>query len=443
MTLRARLTLSAALAVAAAVVLASAAVYFVVRNELRGEVDASLRQRAEAIEGPGRGPGDEEFPRVPPPLLGGPGGYVQLVTANGTAVRQPGASVALPVDDRTKRVAAGQGDAFFSDASVSGTHVRILAVPLRQGFALQIARPLTEVDHVLGRLRWILLAVALGGSALAALLGLGVAESALAPTRRLTEAAEEITATRDLGRRVETDRRDELGRLAIAFNTMLAALEGSVDSQRRLVADASHELRTPLTSLRTNVEILGRAEALPDDERRRLLDDVDTELDELSRLVADVVDLARDGEPEQLLEDVRLDLLAADAVDRARRRAPDVTFETQLDETVVRGSAERLYRAVTNLLDNAAKWSPAGAAVEVRVAEGEISVRDHGPGISEDDIPHVFDRFYRAPSARGMPGSGLGLAIVRQVAESHGGRATAEPADGGGTIVRVQLTHSP
>ena len=442
MTLRARLTLSAALAVAAAVVFASIAVYFVVRNELRDEVDTSLRERAAAIEEPGRGPG-EDFPRVPPPLLGGAGGYVQIVAADGTAIRQPGASVALPVDDRTKRVAAGESDTFLRDANVSGTHVRIVAVPLRDGLALQIARPLTEVDDVLSRLRWILLAVALGGSALAALLGLGVAQSALAPTRRLTETAEEITATQDLARRVETDRSDELGRLATAFNTMLAALEVSVESQRRLVADASHELRTPLTSLRTNVEILGRADALPDEERRKLLDDVDLELDELSRLVADVVDLARDGEPEHLEEDVRLDLLVSDAVDRARRRSPEVQFEAKLEETAVRGAPERIHRAVTNLLDNAVKWTPTGAAIEVHTAAGAVSVRDHGPGIAEEDLPYVFDRFYRAQAARGMPGSGLGLAIVRQVAESHGGRVTAERADGGGTIVRLQLTHSP
>jgi two-component system sensor histidine kinase MprB len=242
---------------------------------------------------------------------------------------------------------------------------------------------------------------------------------------------------------VDTDRKDELGRLAVAFNTMLAALEESVEAQRRLVSDASHELRTPLTSLRTNVEILGRADALPEDERRQLLDDVDAELDELSRLIADVVDLARNGEPQRVEEDVRLDLLVADAVERARRRAPDVVFEASLDETVVHGSRERLHRAVSNLLDNAVKWSVADGIVEVRVADGAVSVRDHGPGIDEEDLPHVFDRFYRAPSARSFPGSGLGLAIVRQVAESHGGGVSAARADGGGTLVRLQLTESP
>ena len=256
----------------------------------------------------------------------------------------------------------------------------MIVVPFADGLALQIARPLDEVDGVLDRLRWILLAIALGGSGLAALLGLAVAQSALVPTRRLTEAAEDITATQDLRRRVDTDRKDELGRLAVAFNTMLAALEDSVEAQRRLVSDASHELRTPLTSLRTNVEILGKAESLPDDERRRLLDDVDAELDELSRLIADVVDLARDGEPERIEEDIRLDQLVADAVERARRRAPEVAFETALDETVVHGSRERLHRAVSNLLDNAVKWSPDGGTVEVRVADAAVSIRDHGPG---------------------------------------------------------------
>ena len=442
MTLRARLTLSAALAVAAAVILASIVVYFVVRNELRSEVDESLRERAAVIERP---PFEAELPAH----------SARRCSAGRAATSSSSPPTAATLRQRRRDARAAGGRAhrspspparrgtFFRDATVSGTHLRIVTVPSGRGFALQIARPLDEVDGVLDRLRWILFAIALGGSALAALLGMGVAQSALVPTRRLTEAAEDITATQDLRRRVETDRQDELGRLAVAFNTMLAALEDSVEAQRRLVSDASHELRTPLTSLRTNIEILGKAEELPDEERRRLLDDVDAELDELSRLVADVVDLARDGEPERIEEDIRLDQLVADAVDRARRRAPEITFETTLDETVVHGSRERLHRAVSNLLDNAVKWSPDGGTVEVRVADAAVSVRDHGPGIADEDLAKVFDRFYRAPSARGLPGSGLGLAIVRQVAESHGGDVSAARADGGGTIVRLQLTESP
>jgi two-component system sensor histidine kinase MprB len=439
MSLRARLTLSAALAVALAVMLGSLAAYLVVRAELRSEVDTALRDRADAIARPFEG----DFPRLPPPLLGGAGGYLQIVGADGTTARQPGSRLVLPVDGRTQAVASGAKGPYFRDAHVAGTHVRILAVPFQNGLALQIARPLTEVDDVLARLRWILLLIACTGVGVAALLGLAVARSALAPTRRLTEAAEEITATRDLSRRVEANRSDELGRLADAFNTMLAALEGSVEAQRRLVSDASHELRTPLTSLRTNVALLARPDALGGEERGRVLADVDAELEELSRLVTDVVDLARDGEPELHVEDLRLDLLVADAVERARRHAPETTFETSLEESVVRGAPERVHRAVANLLDNAAKWSRDDGPVEVAVAEGVVTVRDHGPGIPEEDLPHVFDRFYRAAGARSMPGSGLGLAIVRQVAETHGGSVTAEAAAGGGTVIRLELTPSP
>ncbi len=441
MTLRARLTLSAAAAVALAVVLASIAVYFVVRSELRGEVDDALKGRANTIVRPFDD--DREFPDVPPPILGGPGGYVQLVTADGSSARERGSNVALPVNEHTQAVAAGTKGAYFSDATVAGTRVRILTVPYRNGLALQIARPLTEVDDVLSRLRWILLLVACAGVGIAALLGLAVARSALAPTRRLTETAEEITETGDLSRRVETDRTDELGRLAAAFNTMLGALEGSVEAQRRLVSDASHELRTPLTSLRTNVALLGRPNALRGNERKRVLADVDAEIEELSRLVTDVVDLARDGEPQLAVEDVRLDLVVADAVERARRHAPDVPFETELEESVVRGTPERIHRAVANLLDNAAKWSAPGRPVDVAVQGNAVTVRDHGTGIPADDLPHVFDRFYRATEARGMPGSGLGLAIVRQVAESHGGHVSVEAADGGGTIFRLVFTTAP
>lgn len=443
MTLRARLALSAALAVAAAVVLASVAVYFVVRSELRDEIDDALRQRAasiQAMHGPRLG---GLFPHIPPPLLGGAGGIVQIVDTGGDTLRESEDIPGLPVDERTLAVAAGREGAYLADAEVSGVPVRMVTVPFRPGYAVQIARPLTEVNSVLARMRWILLVIGLAGAGLAAALGLGVAQAALGPARRLTDAAEEIAATQDLSRRVEAEREDELGRLGAAFNTMLAALERSVDAQRRLVADASHELRTPLTSLRTNVELLGREGELPAEERSRVLADVDSELEELSRLVADVVDLARDGEPEHYLEDVRLDQLVGDAVERARRRAPGIAFEAALEETIVRGAPERLHRAVTNVLDNAAKWSPAGGSVEVRVAGGEVSVRDHGPGIPESDLPHVFDRFYRSPSARGLPGSGLGLAIVRQVVESHGGRVAVERADGGGTVVRLRLTPSP
>jgi two-component system sensor histidine kinase MprB len=266
---------------------------------------------------------------------------------------------------------------------------------------------------------------------------------------RLSDTVEHVAATQDLSRRIQVRGNDEVARLARRFNEMLAALEVSRRAQRQLVADASHELRTPLTSLRTNLEVLARSDQMPAAERESLLGDLVTQLEELSVLVADLVDLAREEErlaggpvSDDELEDVRLDALVERAVERARRHAPSLDFVAQLEPVIVQGVPERLDRAVANLLDNAIKWSPPGQSVEVIVADGEVVVRDHGPGIDGADLPFVFDRFYRAPAARGVPGSGLGLAIVRQVAEAHGGAVTAEGADGGGTVLRLSFGHA-
>ncbi|MDQ4048090.1 MAG: HAMP domain-containing histidine kinase, partial [Actinomycetota bacterium] len=285
--------------------------------------------------------------------------------------------------------------------------------------------------------------VALGGIGLAAALAPLVARTALRPVADLSDAAEHVARTRDLSRRIDSSSPDELGRLARSYNTMLAALERSMGQQRQLVADASHELRTPLTSLRTNVEVLAAEKGMAPEDRRRLLRDVVGQLEELSVLVGDLVDLARDRADEEHAEDLRLDELVGEVVERARRRHPEREFRLEAEPTLVRGVAARLDRAVGNLLDNAQKWSPPGAPVEVRVSAGEVEVRDHGPGIAEEDLPFVFDRFYRAAAARELPGSGLGLAIVRQVAEAHGGQATAEPAAGGGTRLRLRLGAIP
>ena len=437
MSFRLRITLASAAAVALAVAIASALAYVIVQDQLRGEVDSSLRQRAEAIS---ERPFELRsfFAGVPQPALGGAPGYLQLVNAAGQAIRPGNEPAPLPLGKRVVEVAAGESDQFFNDAHVGNTHVRVITFQIDPGsqYALQIGLSLRSTDDVLGRLQWILFAIGASGIGLALLFGWLVARAALAPVRSLTTATEEITATRDLSRRVEAHESDELGRLGASFNTMLAALEDSQRAQRQLVSDASHELRTPLTSLRTNVELLARG-GLPDEERGKALADVSTQLEELTVLVTDVVDLARDGEREYAVEDVRLDLLVSDAVERAHLHAPRVEFHTDLSETLVRGVPERIFRAVANVLDNAAKWSPPGATVDVRTADGEITVRDHGPGIAPEDLPHVFDRFYRSPAARGTPGSGLGLAIVRQVVESHGGTVGAGPAAGGGTVVRL------
>jgi two-component system sensor histidine kinase MprB len=444
MSFRARLALVAAAAVALAVVLASAVVYIVVRDELRGTVDNALRDRAAEISRfPLRAIQEGDRPVLEGPGLGGAPGYIQVVQSDGTTIRPPQERVELPVSDHVLAVANGEGGPFFSDTHVSDVHLRVFTIPGSSGFAVQIARPLTEVDESLGRIRFYLILIALGGIAVAATLGLAVTRAAVAPVRRLTEASERVTETGDLSERIESRGQDELSRLASSFNTMLGALEQSTQAQRQLVADASHELRTPLTSLRTNIEVLAGNRRLPAGERERLLHDVVEQLGEMTTLIAELIELARGDQPLAEHEDVRLDLIAADAVDRARRNRPNVTFTTSFAESLVHGDRATIERAVGNLLDNAAKWSPPGGEVEVAVHEGEVVVRDHGPGIDEEDLPFVFDRFYRARSARGMLGSGLGLAIVRQVAEAHGGAVTAERAEGGGTRVSLRLNGRP
>jgi two-component system sensor histidine kinase MprB len=337
-------------------------------------------------------------------------------------------------------VADGRRPAFFSDEDVDGTNVRVLTQRVGPNLAVQLARPLTEVDDALSNLRLGLVLGSLAVIALAAFLARYATRHAVRPVTDLTETAEHVARTRDLSRRIEAQGEDELARLAASFNTMLEALDDSQRAQRRLVADASHELRTPLTSLRTNLEVLGRPGALPEADRERLRADLVAQIEELGMLVGDLIELARDGEPNgEPHEEVRLDELVACAVERARRHAPDVAFETDLEPCVATGARGRLDRAVANLLDNAAKWSPRGGTVEVVLRDGELTVRDHGPGIAAADLPHVFDRFYRATAARGRAGSGLGLAIVRHVAEGHGGSVRAEAAPGGGALLRLAL----
>jgi two-component system, OmpR family, sensor histidine kinase MprB len=454
MSFRRRLTLASAAAVAVAIVLASLVTWLIVRSELRGKVDDGLsRAAAGPIEVVSQrqlmeeAPAPQAIPEVKRILRPGPTGplsesnasYRQFVLADGTAVGPPDAGITLPVDSRTREIAqAGEGSS-FTDAHVSGVHVRIHAVGLRPGIALQLMQPLAETDQLLSRLALLLAFVSLGGVGLAAVLARGVTRTAAAPVAQLTGAAEHVARTRDLSRRIEAQSDDEIGRLAASFNTMLEALDGSMRAQRQLVADASHELRTPLTSLRTNIEVLAGGRPMAADDRERLLRDVVGQLEELTLLVGDLVDLARGDEPARERENIRLDALVDQAIARARRHHPDRLFVADLAPAIVNGVPGRIDRAVSNLLDNAVKWGPPGEPIEVRVREGEVTVRDHGPGIAPSDLPLVFDRFYRAPAARGMPGSGLGLAIVRQVAESHGGTASAQNAPDGGAELRLSL----
>jgi two-component system sensor histidine kinase MprB len=420
LSFRVRLMLFTAVAIAVTVTGASLAVWIVAKHQLRSQIDANLvTQAQQALNSADR----------PSPF-----GFVPyaLVSRSGNVIRE---TTAFPITSQVKKVAAGRVDEYFGDQTITGTHARVYAVSLPGG-AIVTAYPLTATDKALHRIGfWIVLIGCLGIAAAAALAAF-VAAAALRPIRRLTAAADQVATTGNLTERVEVERSDELGRLAGRFNAMLAALEQSVGAQRRLVADASHELRTPLTAARTNVDLI-REGSLPEDEARRAASEASVELDALTRLVSDLVELARGEERKLRVEYVQLDDLVSSVVERAQARAPQVTFVTALSPSTVRADAVLLERAVSNLLDNAVKYSPDGAPIEVSVRGGEVVVTDHGPGISETDLPRVFDRFYRAASARSKPGAGLGLAIVREAAEAHGGRATAESTTAG---ARFRLT---
>jgi len=460
MTLRARIVAVASLSVALTVLAAAIGLYVAVRSDLRGEIDSQLRVRARAFAdfGPDGGVGPSPdgatgaggappapdfgggFPgQVQPAPFGAASGYVQFLTSGGQ-VFVPGGQAStpdrIPVSTADRTLAARGRGSSLSDRSVKGVQLRVLTLSAAPGVAVLIARPLTEVEHELSRLALILVAIGAGGIVLAALLGTLVARTALAPIGRFTEQTETLSGSLDLSRRLEVGGRDELGRLAASFNETLDALERSVAAQRQLIADASHELRTPITSLRANIQTLGEAERLPPQELAGLRADIVAELDDLTALVGDVVELARGAQPVASLDEVRLDEVVESVLHSARRRG-EVSYRLELEPTVVVGPADRIARAVSNLIDNARKWSPPEGIVEVTLAGGVLSVRDHGPGFSEQDLPFVFDRFYRAEQARGQPGSGLGLAIVRQASESCGGFAEARNAEGGGALLRV------
>ena len=428
-SLRLRLIVAASAAVAVAVMLVAAGALVTVRHELRYQVDVSLAHNAEGIS---------RLRGVPLAVIEGRlRGVYQLLDPDGGIVTTVGAD--LPVTSADRAVAMGRLSADRHDATVDGLHVRVLTVGLRGGGAAQITAPLDAVDATLKRLVVLLALIALGGVALAAAMGMAVARAALVPVERLTAAAERVAATMDLSAPIEVRGADEISRLGQALNALLATVDQSQRAQRRLVADASHELRTPLTSMRTNLEFLARSKDVPDEERQAILGDLVAQAAELSTLVGQLVDMEREPLGVEQAGEIQFDEVVATALNRARLHSPTLRFEARLESTPVLGQAGTLERAVTNLLDNAAKWSPAGGQVEVQLAAGTLSVRDHGPGIDPGDIPHVFDRFYRSARARALPGSGLGLSIVRQAAEDHGGQAWIAPASGGGTVACLRL----
>jgi signal transduction histidine kinase len=437
--IRTQLTAAAALAATVAILAVVAVAYVVVRHELLSNIDGQLRNQATKTV-------SQEQPYVPP-IAGEEITYVQFILSDGESgvlqgrLRLPftKTDVALAVKPGSEIRTVAVGGKPFRIYTHHGTLVNNVtdeSVPV----AIQYALPLTAAQTELHKLRVAFLFLALLGLLLVILATWFVVRRTMRPVASLTEAAEQIAITKDLTTRIDVTGDDELGRLAEAFNTMLDALERSLGQQRQLILDASHELRTPLASLRTNVEVLHDVDRLSVDQRRSLLDGIVTQLDELTVLVADVVELARGEAPASAQEDVALDDVLARAVDRSRRHWPQIVFMLEAEPVTVRGVPSRLDRAIANLLDNAGKFSPSGSVVDATVTrDGVLTVADRGPGIPDDALPYVFDRFYRADEARAMPGSGLGLAIVKQVIDGHHGTVEMANRPDGGTVATVTL----
>ncbi len=409
-TARASLALRVALlttgAVAAVLAVASATVYITVRAELEDSLDASLIKRADAAVAAGYSPST-------------------MSTAD---------TVSLGEEKTSQRT-----------ARIAGVPYRIVAVQAGPGQALVLAQSMESTQRSLERLKVILLLTSAVGILVAGVAGWVVATNGLRPVRRLTAATERVARTAQLEPiEVTGSEHDELARLTSSFNQMMLALDASQQRQRQLVADAGHELRTPLTSLRTNIELLGQATERSDrelsiEQRREIMDDVRAQLGELTTLVGDLVELARDEPLHRAPEPLDLVDVVEQAVERVRPRAGGLVLDVRLEHWDVIGEAHVLERAVTNLLDNAVKWSPEGGTVTVRLRDGVLTVRDEGPGIAAEDLPHVFERFFRSTEARTMPGSGLGLSIVHQAAVRHGGSVRAESPPSGGTVVTFEL----
>jgi two-component system sensor histidine kinase MprB len=449
-SLRARLTLAGGGAVFVALAIASSVMYVEVRSKLHDQIDFSLIQSAEGVAAKWHANGARSFgktgfglfqviPRLDAATNGG-------LSSDGAPVPTPISGLAglkLPsrgILDRDDSVARGLSPPYFRDVRLGGAEQRLytMRLPSSSDGLVRTLRPLTEANSTIAGVRRLLFGLTLGGALVAGLLGLLSADAVLRPVRALAGTVRKVSATRDLSQRIPVSARDELASLAADFNTMLAALDASQQAQQQLIADASHELRTPLAAHRANIELLARSD-LPVDRRERVLGAAVRTIEELSTLVGDLIQAARDGKSVDAREPLALDEIVAAAVGRAEHRASGLRFERRLEPHQLVGARARLERAVDNVLDNAIKWSRPDGTVDVRLLGGTLTVRDHGPGIAEADLPHVFDRFYRAAAARALPGSGLGLAIVKQTVDDHGGSVTVANADGGGVLLTLRF----
>ncbi|WP_030673436.1 sensor histidine kinase [Streptomyces cellulosae] len=464
--IRSRLALLVAAAVAFAVAAVAVTCWFIVQGKLYDQLDADLQQGAQPKQ-----LGEVQLllracPQAPQAdqasdLRAHNTVYLQLVDSDGKSCVSSNSEGTVEITDTDKDVikhaAPGQGT-FRNGTDKNGNAVRVLTVPLlvSQGpgtlpalypeTALLVAVPLKNTQSTLNDLALILLLVSGVGVIGAGAAGLAVARAGLRPIDKLTEAVEEVARTEDLTIRipVDDDSEDEVARLSRSFNSMTSSLASSHELQQQLIADAGHELRTPLTSLRTNIELLTRSEEtgrpIPPADRKALLDSVKAQMTELAALIGDLQELSRSaGQRGERVQVVSLRDTVEAALRRARLRGPELTITADLQPWYVRAEPSALERAIVNILDNAVKFSPGGGTVEVRLSEGVLTVRDHGPGIPEDELPHVFDRFWRSPSARALPGSGLGLSIVARTIQQAGGEVSLARAEGGGTVATVRL----
>ncbi|WP_329366265.1 HAMP domain-containing histidine kinase [Streptomyces sp. NBC_00669] len=461
--LRSRLTILTAAAVLIAVALAALACWLITRNELNSQLDRSLSQGVEDATqqlsrasrlGPfscqSAAPDNGQYNINPSSVSAQivlPDGKTCLITGTKTfATTAADRSIATSGPQRVSVTHTVHSDGTALRVYTVNTNVRLILQDQTQPVALSVARPLSVVTDPLTTLAWVLLAVTGIGAVGAASAGLLIAQTGLRPVDTLTQTVEHIARTEDLNVRIPVEGQDEIARLSASFNSMTAALASSRDRQQQLIADAGHELRTPLTSLRTNIELLERSEAtgraIPPEDRKALLASVKAQMTELAALIGDLQELSRpDAGP--TLQVVALHEVTETALARARLRGPDLKIVADVAPWFVRSEAAALERAIVNLMDNAVKFSPPGGEIEVRLRGGLLTVRDHGPGIPAEDLPHVFERFWRSPSARSLPGSGLGLSIVARTAQQAGGEVSLSPAPGGGTLAALRLPGAP
>jgi two-component system sensor histidine kinase MprB len=442
-SLASRVTLLTTIAVGVAVAFVAAGAYFTVRMQMQSTLDDSLIQRAEASTS--EDVCGSASASVPVAFLRAANVWVACFAESPRGIASDEAPFSLGAPEAD--VWQGHDDeSIRTIVGTDGDRWRVVAVHRDSGYTMIIAQSLESEETVLSKLGLVMFLFGLAGVIAAGMAGWGVARNGLRPVRRLTADVERIARTEDL-RPLPVEGDDEIARLATAFNQMLAALAASRDRQRQLVADAGHELRTPLTSLRTNLDLLSQADGqagagLPPEARAELLDDVRAQIEELTTLIGDLIELARDEPLTHVVESVDVPELVDRAVARVRRRVPGITFDVETGPWFCIGEHAGLERAVTNLLDNAAKWSPPSGTVTVRLVDGILTVDDEGPGIAVEDLPHVFDRFYRSQESRTMSGSGLGLSIVRQVAERHSGTVEAGGSPAGGARLTLALPGS-